>query len=421
MTVAVQGLHAAPASHDIQNLFDGERAFGQIAALVDFGNRVAAGPAERAAAEFIAGEMDSYGLDVEIQEFPLMFFEDFGSELEVVGGPLLNPITMLYSPAGEFTDVEIVFCGLGLPEDFSTVDVTGKIALIRRGAIPFSNKIANAAAAGAVAGIVFNSVPGNMNATLGSMADIPAVMISMEEGELLLDLLEEGSVSVNLRVDIEAYDSNSQNVIGTLEGLDPEQGIVYIGAHYDSLWHGPGANDDGSGVGALLEAARVLATYGHRTRATMKFIAFGAEEVSLQGSKYYVNTNEEEVITQGIGMINMDQIAVGDILNIGNIGWADSALTDFTREKATAMGIEEWEPWQAGTNSDHTYFELVGVPVVYLHETPDPYYHSAEDRLDKIDIAKLEENGELATAVLYDWAKNPDLRAKKKVNVRGVK
>ncbi|MCP4021729.1 MAG: M28 family peptidase, partial [Desulfobacteraceae bacterium] len=70
--------------------------------------------------------------------------------------------------------------------------------------------------------------------------------------------------------------------------------------------------------------------------------------------------------------------------------------------------------------SDHTYFEMAGVPSVFLHQSPDPYYHTSEDTPDKIDQVKLEENGELGTAVMYDWAKNPLLRTKKAVKMQKV-
>ena len=406
-----------PGNKDIRNLFNGDKAFAQIEALVDLGPRVAGGPVEKAAAEYIAAEMESYGLEVEIQEFPMTYFEDFGSTLEVVGGPALNPNTMSFSPAGEFT-AEIVDCGLGYPEDFPP-EVAGKIALIKRGELYFSEKTQNAADAGALAVIIFNHSPGNFFGTLGSIADIPAVSISLAEGEVLLGLLAVGPVAVDLKVDTMAYDSTSQNVIGTLEGLQPDQGIVYIGGHYDSVSAGPGANDDASGVAGVLEAARVLGTKGHRTKATLKFIAFGAEETGLDGSYWYVVENEEEVSTRGIGMINLDMIGVGDTLLLGNIGWGGPDLLNFSQDKADVWGLD-WESFTAGTNSDHTYFEMVGVPVVFLHQSPDPYYHTSEDTPDKIDVTKLEENGELATAAMYDWAKNPALRAKKAAKVEKV-
>jgi aminopeptidase YwaD len=409
LVLLVPMVQAGPPSDDIKDLYMGDRAFAHIEALVAFGSRVTGGGAEMAAANYIATKMESYGLDVEIQEFPIIYFENLGSTLEVQGGPVLSPNTMEYSPSGDFT-VEIVDCGLGFPGDFPAV-VAGKIALIERGVSYFWDKTQNASAAGAIAAIIYNNFPGNFFGTLGSITDIPAVSISQEEGIFLLGLLSGGSVTVHLDVDTVAYFGTSRNIIGTLEGLKPDQGIVYMGAHYDSVSAGPGANDDASGVAAMLEAARVLSTRGHRTMATLKFIAFGAEEIGLDGSYNYVVANFDEVSTMGIGMINLDMIAVGDTLLIGNIDWGGPDLKDYAGEKASDMGLM-WEPFTAGSNSDHTYFEAVGVPAVCLHQSPDPWWHTPEDTPDKIDVTTLEENGELATATMYGWAKNPSLRAK---------
>ena len=144
----------------------------------------------------------------------------------------------------------------------------------------------------------------------------------------------------------------------------------------------------------------------------MKFIAFGSEEIGLDGSYWYVDTHYDEITTMGLGMINLDMIAVGDRLTLGTEGIAADDLLNYTGEKATAMGLS-WEPFVAAGNSDHYYFEEAGIPVVFFRQKEDPNYHTSEDSPDKIQIDTLEENGELATAVLYDWAKNPALRAKK--------
>ncbi|MCP4020615.1 MAG: M20/M25/M40 family metallo-hydrolase, partial [Desulfobacteraceae bacterium] len=356
LVLAGQTLYAGSKCKDIQKLYKGHKAFAHIEALVGFGPRVAGGAEERAAADYIAAKMERYGLDVEIQEFPMVYFEDFGSELSVEGGSILSPNTIGYSPAGVFTS-EIVLCGLGYPSDFPP-EVAGRIALIQRGELYFSEKTANAAAAGALAVIIYNNEEGNFFGTLGAIGDISAVSISLEDGEYLVELLAGDAVVVSYNVDTEAYESTSQNIIGTLEGTQPEQGIVYIGGHYDSVSAGPGANDNASGAAGMLEAARVLAKKGHRTKATLKFIAFGAEEIGLDGSYNYVIENEEEITNNGLGMINLDMIGVGDTLLIGCIGYAAPDLTDYTQEKAVTMGIEDWEAFTADTNSDHTYFEM---------------------------------------------------------------
>jgi aminopeptidase YwaD len=231
-------------------------------------------------------------------------------------------------------------------------------------------------------------------------------------GEELYNLTLAGDVEVHLHVDAITEERTSQNVIGTLEGTHPDQGIIYIGGHYDSVPGAQGANDDASGVAGVLEAARVLGTKGHRTKATMKFLAFGSEEIGLDGSYWYVVENYDEVTSMGLGMINLDMIAVGDVLLLGNVGLAAYDILNHTEDKAEAMGLV-WAPFTAGANSDHYYFEVVGCPVSFLHHSPDPWYHTPEDTPDKIQVDTLEENGELATAVMYDWAKNPALRAKK--------
>jgi len=126
----------------------------------------------------------------------------------------------------------------------------------------------------------------------------------------------------------------------------------------------------------------------------------------------------------GLGMVNLDMIGVGDTLQIGNIdygitGTGGNQLKDYAQQKATAMGMP-WETFVAGENSDHTYFEQVGVPAAFITQRDDPYYHTPEDTLDKIQVDTLEANGELATATMYDWAKNPVLRAKKAAKLEKV-
>lgn len=436
LALAVPGALAKPKSKDIQNLFDGDEAFSQIEALCDFGPRVAGSYAELDAADYIADEMESYGLDVEIQEFDIIYYEEISDPVLEQVSP--NPteyaeyddfLTMQYSGSGNvtavITPVDIVIPPGDDPNtstsgceasDFAGF-TPGNIALIQRGTCYFSTKALNAQKADASGVIIFNEgQPGRTEVIFGTLGgqgvNIPVVFTSFAVGEDLYNLDLAGDVTVHMDVDTITEERTSQNVIGTLEGLQPEQGIVYIGGHYDSVSAGPGANDDASGVAGVLEAARVLGTKGHRTKATMKFIAFGSEEIGLDGSYWYVVENYDEVTTMGIGMINLDMIAVGDTLLIGNVGLAADDIKDYSGFKADAMGVY-WEPFAAGANSDHYYFEVVGCPVSFLHHSPDPWYHTSEDTPDKIQVDSLEENGELATAVLYHWAKNPALRAKK--------
>lgn len=417
LTLGIPGAQATTASQDLQALFDGANAFAHVEALVGFGPRVAGTPAEWAAAEYIAAEMEDVGLDVAVEALPIIRFEDLGATLRIPEGEEEFAVdAMTFSPPGEFTS-GLVDCGLGFPEDFPAA-VAGNIALIQRGGMTFAAKAQNAADVGAVAAVIYNNRSGPFIGTLGGPGAIPTVSLSLEDGVLLAERIAEAPLTVHLDVDTVVEPSVSHNVIGTLEGIAPEQGIVYLGAHYDSVSGAPGAHDDASGVAAMLEAARVLATTGHRTKATVKFLAFGAEETGLEGSLAYVIEHEAEVTERGLGMVNLDMIAVGP-RQIGFIGYAGPELTDFAGAKATAMGLE-WEPFTAEENSDHTYFEQVGVPVAYIAHELDPWYHTPEDTLDKLDPVLLEENGELATAVVHGWAKNPVHREAKAARLERV-
>jgi Zn-dependent M28 family amino/carboxypeptidase len=446
LAIVVPTVLAESSSEDIKALFDGDETFAQIEALVSFGPRVAGTSAEQEAAAYIADEMESYGLEVEIQEFDIIYFEELSPPVLEQVSPNFTVYqvdtdfaTMDYSGSGDVT-ASLQAVDLDMPPTSNSTSgceaadfagfTEGNIALIQRGTCYYSDKAMNAEDAGAVGVIIFNegNTPGRiplMYGTLGGPGvNIPVQSASFALGEDLYDLTLAGDVTVHMFVETITEERTSQNVIGTLEGLKPDQGIVYIGGHYDSVSGAPGANDDASGVAATLEAARVLSTKGHRTKATLKFIAFGAEEIGLDGSYWYVDENYDEVTTMGLGMVNLDMIGVGDTLQIGNIdygfpGTGGNQLKDYAQQKATAMGMP-WESFVAGENSDHTYFEQVGVPAAFITQRDDPYYHTPEDTPDKIQVDALEANGELATATMYGWAKNPVLRAKKAAKLEKV-
>ncbi|WP_017729081.1 S8 family serine peptidase [Halalkalibacterium ligniniphilum] len=91
-------------------------------------------------------------------------------------------------------EYDIVYTGLGYPEDFEGIDFEGKIALIQRGEIPFTEKAINAAKAGAVGVILFNNVAG-VQPTIPGMK-LPTVMLTREDGEKMLAELEAGNNTV---------------------------------------------------------------------------------------------------------------------------------------------------------------------------------------------------------------------------------
>ncbi|MFQ5854422.1 MAG: M20/M25/M40 family metallo-hydrolase [Anaerolineae bacterium] len=225
------------------------------------------------------------------------------------------------------------------------------------------------------------------------------------------------------------------NVVGTLAGTAPpaERGIVIISAHYDSLTDAastggpaPGADDNASGVAAVLEAARLLS--GRRLWHTVRFAAFAGEEQGLHGSKHFAaaaRAADEHII----GVVNADMIAydrdgeprmeVHAGLDPPNVALAH-ALTDTIQ----AYQLDLWPQVVrngAIRGSDHSSFWNQGFPAILVIEDTEfigpthdfnPYYHTPEDTLDKIDRAYLTEmvRAIIGTATRLARPVGPDLR-----------
>lgn len=119
--------------------------------------------------------------------------------------------------------------------------------------------------------------------------------------------------------------TKQKNIVAVIQGTESGAGTIIIGAHYDSIGqpfesgtaYAPGANDNGTGVAAVLELARIMSQKQYRS--TVMFVLFSAEEVGRQGSKAFaswVRDNNLDVV----GMINVD--------TIGNVNDRGSGVND---------------------------------------------------------------------------------------------
>jgi len=164
----------------------------------------------------------------------------------------------------------------------------------------------------------------------------------------------------------------SQNVLLTIPGQS-EQRIV-VGAHYDTLLY-PGASDNASGVGLLLESAHRMRYLDHYY--TIVYVFFGAEEVWWLGAYYYLDQLSEEERDQIVLMINADVLLDGDML-IYAAGYGtdrnapnQNALTTRLDQIADGlnaaydMGLAAM-PQGLRLNSDHAPFFYAGHTVLFL-------------------------------------------------------
>jgi aminopeptidase S len=102
-------------------------------------------------------------------------------------------------------------------------------------------------------------------------------------------------------------DVETFNILADTAG-DPAHTIV-VGGHLDSVRRGPGINDNGSGVAAILETARWMAESGLKPKNRVRFAFWGAEEVDLLGSKHYVDSMGRSELSQTMLYLNLDMVA----------------------------------------------------------------------------------------------------------------
>ncbi len=180
---------------------------------------------------------------------------------------------------------------------------------------------------------------------------------------------------------------DSQNVEARSPNENPNLPLVIIGGHYDSVPAGPGANDNGSGTSTVLEVARELAA-APVPGVAVRFVAFGAEEIGLLGSKAYVNQMSENDRRRTALMMSIDMMAVGDQPAFGGTpDWVFQALA-----RADSQGYRPINQTdRLRRMSDHASFLDAGMPAIMFHWVDDPFYHTAFDlpanvRTDAMDL-----------------------------------
>ena len=216
-----------------------------------------------------------------------------------------------------------------------------------------------------------------------------------------------------------------RNVIARLPGSDPSAGVIVIGAHYDSRvgdlkdagTRAPGADDNATGVAALIEIARLLAN--ETPVASIDFVAFAAEEVGTVGSSYYLQTAlERGEIIRGVIILDI----------IGNAGGASGrgALRAFSTPPDTSVSrqLARWVSTvalvytpgfqvsveatldRAGRYSDHVPFTQRGIPAIRLIEAVEDAsrQHTSDDFPQFVDRDYLRQATQLALAVVINLA-----------------
>ncbi|MEU9591367.1 M28 family metallopeptidase [Streptomyces sp. NPDC048219] len=165
------------------------------------------------------------------------------------------------------------------------------------------------------------------------------------------------------------------NLVADWPGGDLNQ-VVMSGSHLDSVTSGPGINDNGSGSAAVLETALAVARSGYRPTKHLRFAWWGAEELGLVGSRYYVNSLGSAGRAKISGYLNFDMIGSP---NPGYFVYDDDPVIEKTfKDYFAGLGVSTEIETEGDGRSDHAPFKNAGVPVGGLFSGADYRKTSAQ-------------------------------------------
>lgn len=357
----------------------------------EIGIRPAGSSQEIEALEYAQGLFERWGYEVEVQRFEVAHDLLRGASVTAAGREF-KALAFIGAPSGAVT-APLVDAGTGREREFPP-DAEGAVVLIQRKDVPFVDMAARARAAGARAVIVSNKAPELFQGGFSDRVPLPFVAVDQRAGEALRDLLGAGPVQVTVEVEKKVA-RVSHNVVAR-----PPNGVcrTVSGGHYDSVPVAPGANDNASGAGTVLELARAAAAAGLSRHC---FVLFGAEEIGLEGSKHFVAQLTRPEREGLAAMFNYDVVAGTEAIGlIGSRLLAARAdrLGDKLGVAARADSLPE------GVASDHVSFLDAGISALMLTTHGFARIHTAQDTVANLEPRHLGEIARLGFALLRQAA-----------------
>ena len=419
----------------------GAGAFAHVAELQRIadahgGNRAVDTPGYEASVEYVVATLRAAGYAVTTPSAAVQRFSVHEERLTIEGTHVavralgFSPSTPEAGVSGPLTLVVGNGCE---PTDAAAVR-PGSVALVRRGTCTFAEKVGTAASAGAAAVVLINSVDEPVvgdSLHFGSTGMVPAAGVSRSDGEALAS---RAGTSATLVLATATERIETRSVLAQTRTGDPED-VVMAGAHLDSVPEGPGINDNGSGVAALLETAVRLGGSPRVTKA-VRFAFWGAEEVGIIGSTSYVQgLSASERARIGV-YLNFDMVASpntaylvydGDDSEGEGAGPGPPGSATIERvlvESLSAAGVRSPSGVDFDGRSDYKPFLEAGIPSGGLFtgaeklKTPeearrfggtagapyDPCYHQACDRIDTINRTALDHNTDVVASAVTRFA-----------------
>jgi len=268
---------------------------------------------------------------------------------------------------------------------------------------------------------------------------IPVVVVSGDVSKRLLPLLmnSQNKVEAAITADVNRKTFTTQNVIGLVEGTDPDlkKEVMVLGAHYDhdgeaygQIWYG--ADDNGSGTAALLEIAEAFGIGSMKPARSVLLCAWAGEEKGLLGSRYYVShplfpldrtvamfqmdmigRNEEHGADESEGIPEERASENGNTMNVLGSAYSPDLKAIISRmNDQTGLTLRfryDFGAQELLQRSDQWSFLSKRIPAVFFFAGLHPDYHTPRDTAAKINYAKLEKAAKLVYLAAVDIANSP--------------
>ena len=393
------------------------------------GTRAVGTPGYEASVDYVVNVLRGSGFDVQTPEFSARVFHGDKPVVTVGGKPVeAHALDFSLGTAPDGVSGPLVAAqanNLGCAaSDYADLPLRGAVVLVDRGTCPFAQKEEAAAQRGAVAMIIADNVDEQqMGGTLGPTTEVKIPVLSVTRSVGLQLRGQPGPTTIKLNASAQSF--RARNVIAqTKTGSATD--VVMAGAHLDSVPEGPGINDNGSGVAAVLETA-VRVGSSPSVHNALRFGFWGAEELGLIGSRNYVESLDLTALKNIALYLNFDMLASP---NPGYFTYdGDQSLPADARGQPVvpegSAGIERTlvaylksagktaQDTSFDGRSDYDGFTLAGIPAGGLFsgaegkmsadqaklwggtaDQPfDPNYHQKTDTLDHVDRTALGING----------------------------
>jgi len=403
-------------------------AYKQVAYLTEnIGPRPSGSAQSVKAAQYVADQMRSLGLEVRLEEVKVPHWVRGAETAELIDFPGQVPnttqrvfVTSLggstSTPADGLTAEVVVVRNFSELASLGRSKIAGKIVLFN---FPFDTRKADAGHAldAYSEAVIYRSSGAKAAAELGAVASlirsvggaeyrlphtgysvpagIPAGAVAAEDASLIADLATQGKIRMHLTlVSQDLPETTGYNVIADLKGSEHPEQVVVVSGHLDSWDLGTGAIDDAAGVAVAMEAAQLIQQLHYRPKRTLRVIAWVDEESGGRGRTAYTTAHGTE-FADHVAAIESDLGAAHPLGFTVKISQHAVEFLHPVQEILQSFGASLIESIQTSPGSDISAMAQAGVPALGIMQdgrTYFNYHHSAADTLDKIEPRALREN-----------------------------